>query len=220
MVIEKARLLVEQWLASDRTRWLDLSCLKLTELPDNFPVNFNGKLDCSNNQLTSLSLPMATSVFCSHNQLTSLSLPMATFVFCPNNQLTSLSLPMATFVRCSNNQLTTLSLPMATEVSCMDNQLTSLSLPMATYVCCYRNLLTTLSLPMATEVLCHDNPIEFRLSTLLPSPYSSDEDVVRKDIRTAYLCACKMLGIIKRTKQQIIKQSEVLPCNSMLNLFH
>ena len=108
LTMYEAQLRVSYWLASnDRTYRLDLSNLSLTELPNNFPVDFNGKLDCSNNLLTTLSLPMATHVECSDNKLTNLSLPTATGVFCHNNQLTTLSLPMATHINCSNNQLTT-----------------------------------------------------------------------------------------------------------------
>ena len=111
-----AREIVACWLASDRTKYLDLSHLNLTELPDNFPSDFDGRLKCYFNQLTSLSLPMAREVICSNNKLTLLNTPTASNVYCANNQLTTLSLPSATEVNCSNNQLISLFTPKATKV--------------------------------------------------------------------------------------------------------
>ena len=147
--MEKACFRVIRWLASDRTSVLNISSLNLTELPDNFPDDFNGKLDCSCNRLITLSLPMATTVSCYHNQLTTLSAPMATYAECSYNQLTMLSLPMAMFVHCYNNKLTSLSLPMANHVDCFNNQLIMLHMPKVKY------------LDM------NNNPIEFRLACIL-----------------------------------------------------
>ena len=66
---------------------LDLSYLKYTELPDFENIKI-GNVDCSNNKLTSLSLPNAKGdVDCHNNKLTSLSLPNATgYVYCYNNE--------------------------------------------------------------------------------------------------------------------------------------
>src|SRR5271155_5116862 len=102
--------IISEWLQGDLELELDLSDCNLTELPASLPCHLVKHLDCSYNQLTSLSLPLATHVLCDHNQLTSLSLPLATAVGCNHNQLTSLSLlPLATEVYCNHNQLTSLS---------------------------------------------------------------------------------------------------------------
>ena len=137
---------------------LDLSCLGYSELPD-FEDIIVMALDCSNNQLTTLSAPKATELCCSNNQLTTLSAPNVTYLDCSNNQLATLSAPEATYLHCYNNQLATLSAPEATELDCSNNQLTTLSAPKATELCCYNNQLTTLSAPKATYLDCSNNQL-------------------------------------------------------------
>jgi hypothetical protein len=117
---------------------LDISGLDYKVLPADLG-KWATTVDCYNNQLTKLELPLATTVYCNNNQLTKLELPLATYVYCNNNQLTKLELPLATIVYCRNNQITKLELPLATIVYCRNNQITKLELPLATYVYCANN---------------------------------------------------------------------------------
>ena len=90
------------------------------------------KLNCSNNQLTSLHLNKnLETLVCSNNQLTSLQLnENLQELYCSNNQLTSLQLnENLEILDCSNNQLTSLQLnENLQQLYCSNNQLTSLHL--------------------------------------------------------------------------------------------
>ncbi len=164
---------------------LDLSNLGLTELPSLALLDNLQVLNCSGNQLTSLSsLPNSLqSLDCSHNNLTSLSSSLCSltnlqFLYCNNNeQLTSLSsLPNSLLVLycCDNKRLTSLSLPNSLhELYCYrNNQLTSLSdiLPinLQQLHCCDNIQLTSIGLlPNNLHVLdCRNN----QLTSLLNLP--------------------------------------------------
>ncbi len=97
------------------------------------------KLDCSDNQLTSLDLPKntaLTTLYCDRNQLTRLDVSKnaaLTELDCSDNQLTSLDLPKSTVLTelfCFENKLTSLDVSKniaLTELYCSNNQLTSLN---------------------------------------------------------------------------------------------
>ena len=138
---------------SDDILTLDISYKGITYLPDLTRFVKLEKLDCFNNQLTSLpTLPENLKVlFCDMNQLT--LLPDLT-------RFTNLET-----LACSYNQLTSLpSLPQNIQaIYCCDNQLSSLpSLPEnLKALSCYKNKLTSLpTLPQNLEIFCcHNNPI-------------------------------------------------------------
>ena len=97
------------------------------------------KLDCYNNQLTSLDLSQNTKlkeVDCSNNLLISLNVTQntaLTSLICFNNQLTNLDITQNTALAtlgCSNNQLTSLDVSQnkgLMQLYCNENQLTSLN---------------------------------------------------------------------------------------------
>ncbi|AEE12987.1 leucine-rich repeat domain-containing protein [Porphyromonas asaccharolytica] len=135
------------------------------------------KLDCSDNQLTSLDLPKSTVLtwlWCSGNQLTSLDLSnntALTTLGCSNNQLTSLDLPKNTALTtlyCDRNQLTRLDVSKnaaLTELGCSENQLTSLDVSKNTALTtlfCFENKLTSLDVSKniaLTELYCSNNQL-------------------------------------------------------------
>jgi hypothetical protein len=105
---------------------LDLSNKNLTTLPI-LPHTLQ-KLNCADNQLTSLSLPRSLKVLnCSGNQLTSIPyLPELQELYCHNNLLTSLpTLPKIQRLFCNGNRLTQLpELPDTLQkMYCKSNQL-------------------------------------------------------------------------------------------------
>src|SRR6516162_9827527 len=118
------------------------------------------KLDCDDNQLTSLPpMPNLQKLYCYNNQLTSLP-PMSNLqkLFCENNQLTSLPpMPNLQVLYCENNQLTSLpSMPNLKELYCYDNRLTSLPpMPNLQKLYCSENKLTSLpSMPNLQVLNC------------------------------------------------------------------
>ena len=162
---------MESLTISNRVTELDLSNKGLTELPDLSKLINISELNCSNNQLTSITSfpPNVIVINCSNNQLTSLpSFPpyqtARTFkINCSNNKLTSLpNLPFGiSELNCSNNHLTSLpELPNDTyysgfqTINCSNNKLTSLpTLPYKlSSLCCSNNQLT--SLPTLEHSLC------------------------------------------------------------------
>ena len=114
------------------------------------------RLECNNNQLTSLDVSSCTTLQllnCNNNQLTSLDVsnnPALRLFSCYGNQLTSLDV--------SNN-------PMLEELSCWDNQLTSIDIsnnPALTYIFFSDNQLTTIDIinnPALTNIYCSNNQI-------------------------------------------------------------
>jgi Leucine-rich repeat (LRR) protein len=160
---------------SEEILTLDIIDKGIKSLPDLTRFKNLEILNCSNNQLTSLSnLPQNLKIlYCYHNQLTSLSnLPQnLKNLDCSNNQLTFLyNLPQnLEILNYSNNQLTLLpTLPQNLKIlNCTNNQLTSLSnLPQNLEILyCHNNKLSSLSnLPQNLEILyCTNNQL-----TLLP----------------------------------------------------
>ena len=140
-----------------RIVYLDLSGKNLTGNMNVSGLRYLEALNCSNNRLTSLTLPATLEVLdCSNNRLTSLgTLPTSlTFLDCNNNQLKNLGgLPSGlTYLDCKNNQLGGLgNLPGKLELlDCSNNNLTSLqALPNGLkYLSCSNNQLSNLgSLP-------------------------------------------------------------------------
>ena len=125
------------------------------------------KLDCSDNQLTSLDLPKSTVLtwlWCSGNQLTSLDLSnntALTTLGCSNNQLTSLNVSKNTALielNCALNQLTSLDMSKNTALGvlyCFDNQLTNLDVSkniVLTELYCALNQLTSLDVSKSTTL--------------------------------------------------------------------
>ena len=113
---------------------IDISYRRLTKLPDLSRFENLNKLNCSNNQLTSLA-PLNVNLKelnCSYNKLTSLPPLNCNLLLlkCFHNQLTSLP-PLNVnleFLNCFNNQLTSLP-PLNYSLKylfCSNNQLTSL----------------------------------------------------------------------------------------------
>lgn len=133
------------------------------------------RLDCSDNQLTSLDVSNCTALtelHCYTNKLTSLDLNTALkYLFCSANQLTSLDLSNNTALRslnCDANQLTSLDVSNCTALDnllCHENHLTSLDLSNCTALItlwCYENHLTSLDLSDNTALgylRCYTNPI-------------------------------------------------------------
>ena len=135
---------MESLTISQCVRVLDLSNKGLTELPDLSKLINISELNCSNNQLTSITSfpPNVIVINCSNNQLTSLpSFPLGVKphfkINCSNNKLTSLpTLPFGiSELNCSNNQLTSLpDFPCYSNrdfnhlvtINCSNNKLTSL----------------------------------------------------------------------------------------------
>jgi Leucine-rich repeat (LRR) protein len=133
-------------------------------------------LDCSNNNLTTLDARVGSGngfrLNCRNNQLTSLIMNTTTyFIDCSNNRLTTLDLSkhnsyyMST-IYCQNNQLTKLILPSGSMISslwCFNNQLTSLDLSGAQGLGdlqTQNNQLTTLNVSANAylkTLLCNDN---------------------------------------------------------------
>ncbi len=123
------------------------------------------KLECTDNQLTSLNLsglPNLLKLSCGNNPLTSLNLSgltSLTNLVCYNNKLTSLNLDGTTgleFLNCSENQLTSLDVSKLTKLTtlkCYKNQLTSLDVSKLTKLKdldCSANLLTALDITPLT----------------------------------------------------------------------
>ena len=86
-----------------------LHTLKLTNVKlEKLTINFNGKLDCSYNQLTQLNCPEVTELWCSNNHLTKLNCPKVKKLLCQNNKLTELNCPKVKKLWCRDNKLTEL----------------------------------------------------------------------------------------------------------------
>jgi Leucine-rich repeat (LRR) protein len=126
--------------------------------------NLVTKINCSNNQLTSLpdnmNFPNLQHLYCHNNQLTSLpdnmNFPNLQFLYCYYNQLTSLpdnmNFPNLQELNCGANQLTSLpdnmNFPNLRSFPCSHNHLTSLpdnmNFPNLQDFDCYNNHLTSL----------------------------------------------------------------------------
>jgi Leucine-rich repeat (LRR) protein len=126
----EARQRIKKWnLQNDRYKTLDLSNLKLTELP---PIPKTCMyLDCSNNKLTSLPyLLRYKQLKCQNNNLTQLPNHVydADYIDCSNNKITSLpDLPECEYLNCNCNKLTFLpNLPSCYRLCCANNELTTL----------------------------------------------------------------------------------------------
>ena len=135
------------------------------------------KLDCSNNQLTSLDVRWNTKLIdlnCNYNQLTSLDFGRNTKLEklrCLHNNLTSLSVSnniYLTVLYCSENQLTSLNVGNNTKLAhldCGSNQLTSLDVSNNTELCrlrCTGNQLTSLDVGNNTslyDLSCFNNQL-------------------------------------------------------------
>jgi Leucine-rich repeat (LRR) protein len=144
---------IEEYLKSlpDDTTEIDVSCKKLTYLPDLSRFKNLKYLYCSSNKLTSLPVlnEKLIRLNCSGNQLTSLPKlnEKLKILYCSNNQLTSLPALNKNLkvLSCSNNQLT--SLP-------------GLNKKLKDLYCSYNQLK---SLPVLNEkfkkIIYHNNPI-------------------------------------------------------------
>jgi len=163
-----------------RGNLLDLSGLHLTELPAGIETLTDiTRLNCSNNQLTSLNrlqdCPNLVEINCSQNQLKNLQkirgLPNLVFLECWANQISSLEdlrdLPNLSDVDCQNNRIRSLvGLPDIIELNCSYNLLTTLEgLPerLRTFECSH-NQLTGLEgvqyLRFLGRFLYSNNPIQ------------------------------------------------------------
>ena len=135
------------------------------------------KLDCYDNQLTSLDVSKNTALIeldCYKNQLTSLDVSGCTALTglnCSSNQLTSLDVSKNTALKtlyCFDNQLTSLDVSKNTALEylfCYWNQLTSLDVSKNTaleYLYCSDNQLTTLDVSNTalTSLYCYSNKIQ------------------------------------------------------------
>ena len=135
------------------------------------------KLDCYDNQLTSLDVSKNTALIeldCYKNQLTSLDVSGCTALTglnCSSNQLTSLDVSKNTALKtlyCFDNQLTSLDVSKNTALEylfCYWNQLTSLDVSKNTaleYLYCSDNKLTSLDVSNTalTNLYCYKNKIQ------------------------------------------------------------
>ena len=134
------------------------------------------KLECNNNQLTTLDLSKNTGLWvleCSDNQLTTLDVSQHTQLmqlYCDNNRLTMLDVKSAPLyqLRCHNNQLTNLDISRKTELTnlwCHGNQLKSIDVSRNTALTdlnCSDNRLTSLDVSHNTALWflsCSDNQL-------------------------------------------------------------
>jgi Leucine-rich repeat (LRR) protein/PKD repeat protein len=135
------------------------------------------RLECSENQLTSLDVSANTkldNLSCGGNQLTSLDVGSNTALetlWCDQNQLTSLDVSANTIITslsCGSNQLAGLDLSVNTalaSLSCGSNQMTGLDVSAntaLTYLDCVRNQLTALDLSAntaLTTLYCYNNQL-------------------------------------------------------------
>ena len=151
-------------------RKLDLSKLKLTELPP-LPDDLI-MLRCDLNELTSLpELPSTLRILhCHANQLTSLPElpPFLESLSCSNNPITSLPILPSSLTQlvCNRNYLTSLPpLPDALQELCFDHnyitQLAEIPSHLTSLSCCWNQLTSLPSLPHGLESLfCFANPLE------------------------------------------------------------
>ena len=145
--------------------------------------NLVSKINCSNNELTSLpdnmNFPNLQTFECNYNQLTSLAdnmnFPNLQELFCSNNKLTSLpdnmNFPNLQLLFCSNNELTSLpnnmNFPNLPQLWCDNNKLTSLpdnmNFPNLQLLGCYNNQLTSLpdnmNFPNLKKLICTNNQL-------------------------------------------------------------
>jgi len=154
-----------RWENEGITEELDLSNLDYKILPDFKKIKIQ-YLNCSNNQLTELSVPAGIQyLYCYNNQLKELSVPAGIqHLDCYNNQLKELSVPAGIqYLNCSNNQLTELIVPAGIQhLNCSYNQLKKLSVPAGIqYLNCYNNQLTELIVPAGIQYLdCYNNQLK------------------------------------------------------------
>jgi Leucine-rich repeat (LRR) protein len=163
--------IINDWITdNDINATLILRNLNLRVLPD-LPPNLI-KLDCSNNQITTLPDNLSNNLIllnCSRNYLSNLpELPHNLKTLkCGNNELTTLPTlpPNLVELNCNNNELTTLpTLPDSLqELYCNSNELTTLPPlpPNLIELNCNENLLTTLPTlpPNLVELNCNENEL-------------------------------------------------------------
>lgn len=133
-------------------------------------------LECSNNQLTELtiSLPNLRTLNCYGNQMTALDVsgcPKLDCLICCENLLETLDVSQnleLTDLRCFNNRLTALDVSKNAKLEylmCEENRLTALDVssnPALVYLVCYTNQLTTLDVSRNLKLdyfACGDNPL-------------------------------------------------------------
>jgi len=157
--------------------YLPLSDQNITDLSG--IENFSGlkKLDCFNNQITSLDVSKnqdLNELNFSNNQLTSINVSQntaLTSLVCFDNQLTSLDVSQNIILAtlgCTNNELTSLDVSsntVLTQLYCSENQLSSLDVSKNTELgelFCFDNQLTSLDVSqniVLTELYCNDNQL-------------------------------------------------------------
>jgi len=136
------------------------------------------RLDCSDNQLTSLDISKNTvlsGLHCNNNQLTSLDVSKNTALvelFCWNNQLMSLDVSKNTLLsslQCGNNQLTSLDVSkntMLLSLQCAINQITNLDVSknlVLNSLYCYNNKLMSMDVSKNTILIflqCINNQLD------------------------------------------------------------
>ena len=156
-----------------------VSFKEITQIHD---FNLVFKIDCSNNELTSLpnmNFPNLQELNCSNNKLTSLpddmNLPNLQEFYCSYNKLTllpdNMNFPNLQIFSCNNNKLKslpdTINLPNLKEFDCYMNQLIllpeNMNLPNLQKFKCHSNSLTSLpdnmNFPNLQEFNCHYNQL-------------------------------------------------------------
>jgi hypothetical protein len=118
------------------------------------------EIDCRNNQLRSLNIPINVVLNCSYNELVQLIAPEVIYVDCSFNLLTSLYLPKAEYVDCSKNKITLLDVPSVTHLDCSYNNLGQL-MSSADQIKCNNNQLINIIAPNATTIICYSNRLEY-----------------------------------------------------------
>lgn len=191
--------------------WLDCSGNRLTVI--NLPnPGILGDLRCSRNQLTVLPAGLNSLSFldCSYNQISSLSLNSysnLSYVNFESNLCTSFSVsnkPRLTDIRCTSNLLTSFAisnLPALKYLRCDSNKITTLSLtdfPLLYDIICSDNLLTTLTvnnLPSVWELYCSRNKIGSLIVNNFPAleRFACDENLLTS-LTMSNLPALQSLG--------------------------
>ncbi|MEA4923553.1 MAG: InlB B-repeat-containing protein [Eubacteriaceae bacterium] len=194
------------------------------------------KLECYNNQLTSLDVSKNTALTvlkCGKNQLTSLDVSSNTVLetlSCYNNQLTNLDVgsnTKLTYLDCDSNQLTSLDVSSnvaLTKLYCYSNQLTSLDVSKNTALTdlsCESNQLTSLDVSSnvaLTKLWCYGNPLmslDVSKNTALEilgcwSNQLTSLDVSKNTDLTALLCGVNQLTSLDVSKNTALA---TLYCN-------
>jgi hypothetical protein len=164
------------------------------------------EIDCKNNQLTSLSVPIKVILDCSYNELISLHAPKVTYIDCSFNLLTSLT-SEADYVYCSRNKLTKLDVNCREELDCSYNNLSYL-VSIAQTIKCNNNQLEYILAPDATKIICYSNQLD---KICAPKLLYLSYDIYKDD--------GKPIDVVPRRDIQMSDKYHPLPKKLISNLY-